>query len=99
MTINVEQHKAFEEGFHAMETHFQEVQKNPSVYDGEKVARMIEHFGQVFVMHMREEIMTLDPTRMRNIFPVEQELKDAIKEMIDWVIARVDKLNGLPFVC
>jgi hypothetical protein len=98
MTVNVDQHKTFEEGMHSMEIYFTEVRQNPTIYDGKKVASMIEKFGPVFVLHMREEIGTLDPARLRDIFPVEEDMKLVWAEMTKWIIAHVDKLNGLPFV-
>jgi hypothetical protein len=99
MVQNVEQHHMFMEGFHTMEEYFTHVQKDPSVYDGDKIQAMIEKFGAVFCLHLTEEIETLEPNKMRIIFPVEEDLRKVHTEMVDWVVGTCNKLTSLPWVC
>ena len=98
MTQNLEQHKLFHEGFETMEAYFRQVQKTPSVYDGTKVREIIESFGTVFSNHLREEIGTLERSKLVAIFPVEAEFKKVWKEQMDWVISTSSKLTTMPWV-
>jgi hypothetical protein len=98
MVENVEQHHMFMEGFHTMEEYFTHVQKDPSVYDGNKVTAIIEQFGGVFCTHLTEEIDTLEPSKMRAIFPVEEEFKKIHTEMMEWIIGTCNKLTTMPWV-
>jgi hypothetical protein len=98
MVQNVEQHQLFHEGFEAMETYFRQVQKTPSLYDGEKVLSIIERFGNVFCRHLQEEIGTLERSKLVAIFPVEAEFVKVWKEMMDWIISTSSKLTSMPWV-
>jgi len=98
MVGNVEQHKAFAEGFDAMETYFGQVQKNPSLYDGEKVVDMIDRFGKVFCKHLEEEIGTLERSKLVEIFPIEADFLKVWTEMMDWIISTAHSLTHLPWV-
>jgi phage gp37-like protein len=69
MEVNIEQHQAFHDGLGA---YFREVQKNPSVYEGQKVRNMIEEFGAVFQTHLKVEIDTLEKPRLKVISPMLQ---------------------------
>ena len=98
MTQNLEQHHLFQEGFETMETYFGQVQKDPSVYDGKKVREIIESFGTVFSNHLREEIGTLERSKLIAIFPVEADFKKVWKAQMDWVIGTSSKLTTMPWV-
>lgn len=98
MVENVEQHQLFTEGFHEMEEYFTQVQKDPSVYDGDKIQAMIEKFGGIFCTHLTEEIDTLEPSKMRIIFPVEEDFRKVHTDMMDWVIGTCSKLTTMPWV-
>lgn len=98
MEENVEQHKMFTDGLHTMETYFAQVKKNPSTYDGDKVTAMIDQFGGVFVLHLREEIDTLEPKKLEKIFPDVKVLMDAHFTMMKWNISSSNKLTTLPWV-
>jgi hypothetical protein len=81
-----------------MEEYFTLIQNDPSVYDGEKIQGMIEDFGDVFCRHLTEEIDTLEPNKMRIIFPVEDDFRQVQTEMMDWVIGTCNKLTTMPWV-
>ena len=98
MTGNLEQHHMFMEGFTTMESYFTQVKKDPSIYDAKRVTGMIENFGNVFTRHLREEISTLEPSRMREIFPVQQELKETLDKMVEWIVSTASKLTTMPWV-
>jgi hypothetical protein len=98
MTQNIEQHKLFHDGFEEMETYFGKVQKNPSLYDGNKVRGIIEKFGAVFTNHLTEEITTLERSNLIAIFPDINDLKKIWVEQIDWVISTSNKLTLMPWV-
>lgn len=98
MNENVEQHKMFADGLHTMEEYFTNVKKDPSVYDGNKVTAMIEQFGGVFCLHLREEIDTLEPAKLEVIFPDVKVLMDAHFTMMKWNIASSNKLTTFPWV-
>ena len=98
MTQNIEQHHLFHEGFETMETYFNEVQKDPSAYDGKRVREIIESFGIVFCNHLKEEIGTLEKSKLVAIFPEEADFKKVWKEQMDWVIGTSSKLTTMPWV-
>jgi hypothetical protein len=83
MIQNLEQHKLFHDGFEEVESYFGKVQKDPSLYDGNKVRAMIEKFGAVFTNHLTEEIGTLERSNLGAIFPDVNELKKIWKEQMD----------------
>jgi len=99
MQENVEQHKAFMAGLEAMETYFNSVRRNPAIYDGNKVTSIIEQFGDVFVLHLREEIDTLAPEKLRKIWPVAKELEDSHVAMMKWIVKSSGKFTMMPWVC
>lgn len=98
MVINVEQHCMFHDGFEAMESYFQQVQKTPSLYDGKKVLAMLDKFGQVFCAHLNDEIETLERSKLVAIFPNQKEFLKVWTDMMDWTISTSSKLTTLPWV-
>ena len=98
MSQNLEQHQLFHDGFQSMETYFGHVQKDPSVYDAKKVRQIIESFGVVFCNHLREEIETLERSKLVAIFPDEADFKKVWKAQMDWVIGTSSKLTTMPWV-
>ena len=59
---------------------------------------MIEKFGPVFVMHLREEIDTISPEKVRAIWPVKEELELLYAEMMKFILSKVNKMTSLPYV-
>lgn len=86
------------EGFSALEGYFERVKVEPGWYDGEKVRGMIETFGPVFVRHLTDEIETITPRELAEIFPVEKDLEDNFKAMLAWIVASSSKLTTFPWV-
>ena len=98
MVINVEEHRLFHDGFETMESYFQQVQKDPSLYDGTKVRALLDAFGQVFCAHLNGEIETLERPKLVAIFPNEKEFLKVWTDMMDWIISTSSKLTTLPWV-
>jgi Hemerythrin HHE cation binding domain len=99
MEENVEQHHTFMEGFETMDKYFNAVRKNPSIYDGKQVQSIIEKFGDVFCKHLTEEIDTIKPAKIRELFPEEQDFKDVVNEFTKYIVNTANKLTTMPWVC
>ena len=98
MQQNIDQHALFHAGFETMDTYFTSIQRDPSIYNGQKVRDMIETFGQVFVLHLTQEIDSLEKSKLVEIFPTEGELRKVYEEMMNWAIGSSSKLTTLPWV-
>lgn len=98
MVENVEQHQAFQKGLEAMTEYSNQVEKDASIYDGEKLVTMIETFGDAFCLHLHDEIPTLAPEKLLAIFPDPKDLKTVIKDMVQYTIAHATKITALPWV-
>jgi hypothetical protein len=98
MSENKGQHEAFMDGFVAMEGYFNQVKKSPEIYDGNKIRKMIETFGPIFVKHLGEEIWTITPDNLAKIFPVEKDLEENFKAMLAWIIKTSSKTTTFPWV-
>jgi hypothetical protein len=98
MRVNLEQHASFHGGLEALDTYFTEVQKNPSLYDGQKSRNMIEKFGAGFQKHLEDEIATLEKSKLMAIFPDVADLKKVSHELTQYAIANASKLTSFPWV-
>ena len=98
MQQNIDQHALFHTGFETMDAYFTSVQRDPSIYNGQKVRDMIETFGQVFVSHLTQEIDSLEKSKLLEIFPTDGELKKVWEAMMNWAIGSSSKLTTLPWV-
>lgn len=98
MQQNLDQHKLFHDGFETMETYFTTVQRDPSLYNGQKVRDIIETFGEVFVSHLTQEIGTLERSNLVEIFPVEADFRKTWDAMMKWAIGSSSKLTTMPWV-
>jgi|SRR5579859_6795352 len=98
MSQNLAQHQLFHSGFEAMDTYFTSVQKDPSLYSGEKVREIIESFGEVFVSHLTQEIGTLEREKLVEIFPLEKDFRKVWGDMMAWAIGKSSKLTTMPWV-
>ena len=98
MAVNLEQHHAFHGGLETFQNYFKQVQKDPTVYDGEKVTDMLDRFGSIFLQHLNDEICTLTPENMRKIFKDPQEAKEIDKRLVAWVVETSDSTTSVPFV-
>lgn len=93
-----DQHHDFHDGFEAMETYFRSVQKDASLYDGNKTRELIEKFGDVFVKHLVEEIEYIAPENMAKIFDNVEEFKKGHEKMMKWLVSTASKLTTMPWV-
>lgn len=59
MAVNVEQHRTFEEGIADFGKYALECIADPKRYDGQKVLRIVDSFGDALRIHMNDEIPTL----------------------------------------
>ena len=98
MRVNMEQHHAFHGGLEALEIYFNQVQTDPSVYEGGKVTDMLDQFGSIFLQHLNDEIRTLEPENMRKIFKDPQEAKEIDKRLVAWVVETSNPTTNVPFV-
>jgi len=57
MQANVIQHRAFEEGLKRFEEYI--IGATPETYDGKKVKKAVDGFGQILAVHLGDEIQTL----------------------------------------
>jgi hemerythrin-like domain-containing protein len=57
MEANVSQHHAFEEGLKKFEDYIYNA--TPETYNGNEVKRMVDSFGEILAVHLRDEIPTL----------------------------------------
>ncbi|KAF7313135.1 Hemerythrin domain-containing protein [Mycena kentingensis (nom. inval.)] len=86
MAHNVEQHHEFMGGLDALEKYLHSVQAGEAEYDGAKIRRMLDAFGDVLVQHLNEELKTLDPETLRaslteaDLKSMEQQLQKRILE-------------------
>jgi len=57
MEANVIQHRAFEKGLKKFEEYI--TSATPETYDGKKVKKAVNGFGQILAVHLSDEIQTL----------------------------------------
>jgi hypothetical protein len=81
-----------------MRTYVKQVEKDPSKYDGEKIIKMLDDFGEILNVHLNDEIDTLEPEKMHKIFKSEDEAQEVIDEMVKWTLERVTMTRSIVFV-
>ena len=59
MDTNKEQHKAFHDGLHSLWNYVKACQVGDDEYDGQKILRIIDGFGEDLSKHMADEIPSL----------------------------------------
>lgn len=59
MEVNVEQHRAFGEGFDRFEKYALECVNDPKKFDGAEAVKLIDTFGAALAQHLTDEIDTL----------------------------------------
>ncbi|KAJ2935819.1 hypothetical protein H1R20_g1274, partial [Candolleomyces eurysporus] len=65
MEENIEQHKAFHDGMDAFEKYLDQVKRNELEYDAVKTREMLKLFADPLVIHLHEEISTIQPEIMQ----------------------------------
>jgi hypothetical protein len=98
MKENLEQHHAFQAGFDAFRKYSNEIQQDPSIYDGSKIIEILTQFGDIFTQHLHDEIETLEPEKLNAIWGDPQEFKQTQEEMIKWAIANTIPTLDIVFV-
>jgi hypothetical protein len=61
-----------------------QVEEGPSKYDGDKIIEMIEGFGDPLNNHLNDEIATLHPEILKQIFNSPDEAKVLVEQMVKW---------------
>ena len=69
-----------------IEKYFTHIRTNISSYDGDEVIQLIDTFGPVLINHLTDEIETLEPKKMKEIFDDPMEAKQIIIKMIKWIV-------------
>jgi hypothetical protein len=95
---NFEQHRAFHDGMEKLERYANEVKTDPTKYDGHKVIEMIEEFGPVLHAHLNDEIDTLNPAILSQIFKTQDEAKEIIDKTMKWVAQTSSITMAIVFV-
>ncbi|KAK2464023.1 hypothetical protein APHAL10511_003967 [Amanita phalloides] len=95
LQVNVEQHEKFIPQLNELENYLKDVQDGKAKYDGKLVVEKIESFGDIMVEHLRDEIATLEPERMRANY-TEKELKQMDSDFMKIILSELDFYKNLP---
>ncbi|KAK2464031.1 hypothetical protein APHAL10511_003975 [Amanita phalloides] len=97
LQVNIEQHEMFIPQLNELENYLKEVQDGKAKYDGKLIFDKIESFGDIMVDHLRNEIATLEPERLRANF-TEKELKQMDTDLTNMILSALDHYKNLPSV-
>ncbi|KAF7336752.1 Hemerythrin domain-containing protein [Mycena venus] len=95
MDHNVEQHHAFMDGLDDLETYLKGVQSGTETYSGKTIIQKLDAFADTLVEHLRDEIPTLESSKMRAAF-TEKDLKDLEAAVGSRVMKEVSLVTTLP---
>ncbi|KAJ7104008.1 hypothetical protein B0H15DRAFT_808066 [Mycena belliarum] len=95
MDANVEQHHAFMDGLTDLETYLTAVQAGTAEYSGESVVTKLDGFADVLIEHLRDEIPTLEASRMRAAFS-KKDLQDLEAALGKRIMKEVSLVTTLP---
>ncbi|KAJ6531951.1 hypothetical protein B0H19DRAFT_1189291 [Mycena capillaripes] len=95
MDNNVEQHHAFMDGLNDLEAYFKEVHAGTTPYNGATVIQKINGFADQLVLHLNEEIATIESSRMRAAF-TKQELHDIQAGVVKIILKDISFVTSLP---
>ncbi|KAJ7707540.1 hemerythrin HHE cation binding domain-containing protein [Mycena rosella] len=95
MDNNVEQHHAFMGGLTDLETYIKAVQDGTATYSGATVIQKLDSFTDALVEHLRDEIPTLESSRMRAAF-TKKDLQDLEAAVGKRVLKEVSLVTTLP---
>ncbi|KAJ7285152.1 hypothetical protein C8J57DRAFT_1290571 [Mycena rebaudengoi] len=95
MDHNVDQHHGFMAGLEDLEKYFNEVHAGTATYSGPKVIEKLDSFSELLVQHLRDEIPTLESSKMRAAF-TKKELQDLEAELGKRILAEVSLVTSLP---
>ena len=94
----MEQHHVFHTGLVELEAYLTEVEPDPSKYDGKKIIDMIDRFGPPLVIHLNDEIDTLGPDVLENVFKSPDEANEITERMVKWAVKTASMTRAIPFV-
>ncbi|KAF7312518.1 Hemerythrin domain-containing protein [Mycena indigotica] len=95
MGHNVEQHAAFMSGLEDLETYLNAVQDGTEKYSGATIIEKLNSFTDILVEHLRDEIPTLESSKMRAAF-TEKDLHDLEANIGKRIMAEVSLITTLP---
>lgn len=81
-----------------MEVYLTEVERDPSKYDGKKIIDMIDQFGPPLVIHLNDEIDTLGPDVLENVFKSPDEANEVAERIVKWIAKTASMTRTIPFV-
>nr|GAT56030.1 predicted protein [Mycena chlorophos] len=96
MEHNKEQHQAFLGGLEEVDEYMKVVQAGSEVYRGEKVVEMLDRFADELVLHLHEEIDTLEASKMRAAIP-EKDLLDLNARVMKHIRSEASLTTKFPF--
>ncbi|KAJ7455306.1 hypothetical protein B0H11DRAFT_2244592 [Mycena galericulata] len=95
MDGNIEQHHAFIDGLLDLETYFKEVHAGTASYKGVVVIEKLNVFADALVLHLSEEIPTLESSRLRAVFTA-QDFKDMEAALVKIILRDVSLFTSVP---
>ncbi|KAJ7707541.1 hypothetical protein B0H17DRAFT_1192023 [Mycena rosella] len=95
MDHNVEQHHAFMDGLHDLETYVKEVHAGTTSYKGSIVIQKLESFADALIEHLHDEIPTLESSRLRAVF-TKKDLADMEANLVKIILKDISLFTTLP---
>ncbi|KAF8206251.1 hypothetical protein K438DRAFT_1963330 [Mycena galopus ATCC 62051] len=95
MDHNVEQHEAFMGGLNDLEAYFKEVHAGTTPYNGDIVVQKLTQFGDALVLHLNEEIATLESSRLRAAM-TKKDLKEMEDQIVKIILKDISFVTSLP---
>ncbi|KAJ7126836.1 hypothetical protein C8R44DRAFT_851311 [Mycena epipterygia] len=95
MDKNVEQHHAFMDGLLDLEKYVKEVHAGTAPYKGATVIEKLNTFADALVLHLTEEIGTLESSRLRAAF-TKKDLDDMEASIVKIILRDVSLWTTLP---
>ncbi|KAJ6526714.1 hypothetical protein B0H19DRAFT_544546 [Mycena capillaripes] len=95
MDPNVEQHHAFMDGLNDLEVYFQGVYAGNTQYNGPTVIEKLSSFADALVLHLNEEIATLEPSRLRAAF-TKKDLAEVEAMTMKIILKNISFFTTLP---
>ncbi|KAJ7588071.1 hypothetical protein C8J56DRAFT_64783 [Mycena floridula] len=95
MDVNIEQHKMFLPQMGLFEEHLKDVTEGKKKYDGAVMIEKLNSFTDPLMVHMHDEIKTLESSRLRAVF-TEAELHAIDQKVLKRGIAESNFYISLP---
>src|SRR3979490_2971511 len=96
MLANEEQHHIIHSSLKQFDTYLNSVLIEPSLYSPSKVRSIITGFGSIFYVHLKNEMETITPEKLKAIFDAKDlaKLGDDTK---NYVLSNSSKTTYLPW--